>query len=117
MKGVMKLRKFAKDLKDKTITDLIEALYFIEVEDERKLEVLACVKKFRREGIIWIVENGETSGWEIEERTRENAVDFLIMRDMENKYDIDELTVEYSQQSKSLRVIAALVERGTERPE
>jgi hypothetical protein len=117
MKGLAKLKKFASDLKGKTITDLIEALYFIEVEDERKLEVLVRVPKYRKEGTIWIVETGDVSGWEIEERTRDNAVDFLMMKDMENKYEIDEMTVEYSNESKSLRVHVILVDRYVERPE
>lgn len=116
MKGINKLRKFAKDFKGKTITDVIEVLYSVEVEDERNFEVFACVRKYHRDcHRVWIYDYDEKGGWQIGERTRDNAVGFLMMKDMENKYEIHDMSV--SNYSKFLRVHITLIERGTERPE
>ena len=115
MKGLAKPKRFASDLSGKTITDVIEALYSVEVEDERNLEVFACVRKYHKDETIWIYDYDEKGGWQTGERTRDNAVGFLMMKDMENKYEIHDMTV--SNYSKWIRVHITLIERGTERPE
>ena len=111
MKGVMKLRMFAKDLKGKTITDLIEALYFIEVEDENKLEVFAMVNSYEPYTDRWNPEAHQQ-----EPPTRDNAVSFLMMKDMENKYEPLKMEVDYSKCMKSLFVCVRLIAKGVKHP-
>lgn len=115
MKGLARLKKFANDFKSKSITDLIETLYAVEVDDERYFEVFACVRRYRKEGKIWICDYDlEHGGCQNGARTRENAVSFLMMRDMENKYEIHGMTV--SNYSKWIRVKIQLIVKGSKVP-
>lgn len=83
MKGLAKLKRFASDLSGKTITDVIEALYSVEVEDERNLEVFACVRKYHKDETIWIYDYDEKGGWQTGERTRDFTLLYAIS---ENKH-------------------------------
>lgn len=114
MKGLAQLKRFASEVKGKSIADLIESLYSIEVEDERQLDVFACVRRYHKEGRIWVCDYDEDGGCQTGERTRENAVSFLMMRDMENKYALHSMTVSHF--SKTIRVCVTLVSRGSRVP-
>lgn len=112
MKGIKKLREFAKDLTGKTITDTIEALCFVEVEDESKMSIFVPLMRWEP----------YTKGWDLvdfrvpKEMSRNNAVDFLIHRDMENKWEPLAIDVTYFRRTNHLYVIVRLVAKGEKHP-
>ena len=112
MKGYAKLKKFADACMGKSITDLIEVLYSVEVEAEHYFDVFASVRKVRKDKTIWIDEPDAQGGKQVGDRTRENAVDFLMMKDMENKYVVYRMNV--SRYSKYVRCSISLIDRDNE---
>ena len=108
MKGIKKLREFAKDLTGKTITDVIEALYFVEVEDESKLSVSVPLMKWKPYTKDW-----DWVDFKMPEiMSRENAIDYLNRRDMEDKWKPLAIDVTYDRSNHHLYVWVRLVAKG-----
>ena len=112
MKGIKKLREFAKDLTGKTITDMIEALYFVEVEDESELSVSVPLMKWEpyTKGWVWVDFRMP------EEMSRDNAVDYLMRRYMENKWETLAIDVTYVRSIPHLYVYVRLVAKDEKHP-
>ena len=112
MKGIKKLREFAKDLTGKTITDMIEALYFIEVEDESELSVSVPLMKWEPYTKDWVLVDFRIP----EMMSRDNAVDYLMRRDMENRWEPLEIDLTYTTSNHHLYVWVRLVAKGEKHP-